>query len=211
MNHSNTVRNDLPGNRKLILASKSPRRCDLLHQVGFAIEIDAPRINERMIFDSFLAKDEDVSEACRALAIAKAEATYEKYKLNPVILVLAADTIVYLNGRIYGKPKDNIEALEMLKSLSGHTHQVTTSFAWITQDKLHSEIHTTEVRFHPWDDIQEDIARRYVDSGLARDKAGAYGIQDFAAQLVSEIQGDYNTVVGLPVTALCRSFRTHLA
>lgn len=210
MIQSNTVRNELPGNRKLILASKSPRRCDLLHQAGFALEIDAPRINEAMILNALLAKGEDYSEACRALALEKAAATYEKYKSNPVILVLAADTIVYLNGRMYGKPKDDTEALDMLKSLSGHCHQVTTAFAWITKDKTHSEIHTTEVRFNPWDAFQEKIAKRYVDLGLARDKAGAYGIQDFAGQLVSEIRGDYNTVVGLPLTALCRSFWTYL-
>lgn len=201
----NASEDDQAGNQRLILASKSPRRRDLLHQAGFVVEIDAPRINEHEIFQSFLASGHHAFEATEALAVAKARSTFEKHKDEAGVIIIAADTIVYLDGQVFSKPKDDREALHMLKSLSGRTHQVTTAFAIMSQAGEYSERHTTDVRFNEWDTFQETVAKRYISLGLAKDKAGAYGIQDFTALLIRDISGDYNTVVGLPLTAVSRA------
>jgi septum formation protein len=117
---------------------------------------------------------------------------------QPESLVVAGDTIVVLDGRVLGKPKDATDALSMLMSLAGRTHEVLTALALAGKHGTVSVVSRASVRFR---DFDADAARSYVDTGEPLDKAGAYGIQGFGAALVDSIAGDYYCVVGLPVGA----------
>jgi len=116
--------------------------------------------------------------------------------LHPAATILAADTIVHLDGEILGKPSAPADALRMLRLLSGKTHQVLTGIAVLTPRKCLTAVETTQVTFSQ---IGEDELAHYLASGEPMDKAGAYGIQGYAARWIPRIEGDYNNVVGLPI------------
>ncbi len=176
---------------RLILASASPRRRELLKKVYPAFEVLPARGGENA--DPSLPLDEFV----KLLARRKAEEVAALPEAAGAA-VLGADTVVVLDGRILGKPRDEADAAKMLSALSGRTHEVFTGVALVAGGVLRAGCARTEVTFLP---LSEAFIRDYVASGSPMDKAGAYGIQD--GGLVEKISGSYSNVVGLPLE-LCR-------
>lgn len=180
---------------KIILASQSPRRQQLLRQIGLKdFTIMVPHADER--YDAALAPGDIVRSICRK----KAEAA-RSMAADPRALIIAADTMVFLDGLRLGKPRDPQEARDMLAALSGRTHQVCTGVALCRGDALVTEAETTAVTFRP---LSEREIRRYVATGECLDKAGAYGVQGLGALLVERLDGDFFNVMGLPVLRLSR-------
>jgi septum formation protein len=178
----------------LILASASPRRAELLRQWSLEFKIVPGDVAE-IHHDQMTAR-----ELSQVNAYRKARAVAKKF---PDALVLAADTLVYLETTIFGKPATLEEAYQMLERLQGRTHQVVTGICL-----LHLRHHrqtvfaeTTAVTFHPLDDVK---IRRYLNRVNPLDKAGAYAIQEEGDLIVERIGGSYTNVVGLPVERLCR-------
>lgn len=188
----------------LVLASASPRRQELLRNAGIAFEVlptDIPEIPEPGELPRTFA---------HRLARAKAHAAAQQRPRDPI---LAADTIVVVDGTILGKPEDAHDAARMLRLLSGKTHQVTTAVCLLTpktqtmpalMEDVRSE--TTQVTMN---ELSESDIRFYVRSGEPMDKAGAYAIQGIASRWIPRIQGDYSNVVGLPVSLVYRMLREH--
>lgn len=188
--------------RKVILASASPRRRELLEQAGILFEVMTA--NEPEIMTRTLPE-----EAVTELALSKARAVAKE--MNREAVIIGADTVVVRDGQILGKPGDEKEAAEILRSLQGRTHQVYTGVALIVKDWGKERVKTfwekTEVTMYP---ATEEEIREYIATGEPMDKAGAYGIQGRAAVFVREIRGDYNNVVGLPVGRLYQELKNCL-
>ena len=174
-------------NYSLILASKSPRRQQLLAQLGYTFKCLSADIDESVHVDEL------PENYVRRLAIAKAQAIANKACGS---IVLGSDTSVVINNEILGKPNSLPESLTMLTKLSGKKHQVMTSIAVVHGDKILSEVVTTQVHFK---DLSEGEIIRYWQTGEPQDKAGSYGIQGIGSQFIKEIQGCYFSVVGLPL------------
>ncbi len=180
---------------KLILASGSPRRRELLEMLGAEFEV-------------IPAKGEEVphpelspAELVKALSRAKAE---EVAAAHPEALVIGADTVVAIGSCVLGKPQDEADAAEMLRRLSGCSHKVYTGISIVKNGVTHSHAEETDVRFAPMS--EEDIAA-YIATGEPMDKAGAYGIQGRASLFIEGIEGDFFNVMGLPVCALGKMLR----
>ena len=174
-----------------ILASQSPRRRQLLGQIGLDHFIVRPARGEE-VMDPALSPAQLVEELSRQKAREVAGAS------DPGDLVIAADTVVAIDGRVLGKPHDREEACAMLSALSGREHTVYTGVTVCRDDRMLTQHEATQVRFRP---LSPREIQAYVDSGEPMDKAGAYGVQELGALLVEGIRGDYFNVVGLP---LCR-------
>ncbi len=181
---------------KIVLASQSPRRQDLLGQMGLEFTTRSPQIDE----DAFQGRD--ARDLVQTLSREKARWVAAQLPGDPI--VIGADTVVVRDGTILGKPKDPAEARAMLASLSGRTHQVYTGVTVCQGDKVVTQAEETQVTFRPL--TQQEIAC-YVATGEPMDKAGAYGIQGLGGLLVAGIQGDYHNVVGLPVCRLGQILR----
>ncbi len=179
----------------LILASQSPRRRELLAMLGLDFEIISADIDETM--DPALPPEVNVARVCRAKAEAVGAA-------HPGDLILAADTIVVVDGRILGKPHSPQEAKEMLQRLSGRRHTVMTGLCLWQDGQADVHVEQTHLRFKPLSQGEIDA---YVATGSPLDKAGAYGIQDQAAVFVEAMEGDYYNVMGLPLCALAKCLR----
>jgi septum formation protein len=183
--------------KKVILASASPRRAELLKHILMNLEIRPSRVDESKL------KAATPEKFALKAATAKAKDVAKKQK-NAV--VIGADTIVVLGKKILGKPKDKKDAVRILKSLSGKVHLVITGLAVIDTEtgKLLTHAETTQVKMKklPLKEINA-----YVKTGSPLDKAGAYGIQEIEAMFVEGIEGDYDNVVGLPVSALLKLLR----
>jgi septum formation protein len=177
---------------RLILASASPRRSELLAQAGYVFEVVPAHIDETR------HANENPSAYVARLALEKAKAVHAQH---PSATVLGADTTVVLNGEVLNKPADLAEAERMLRALSGKTHQVHTGIAVVSSSVERSHVETTNVIFAP---IPEDELATYIATGDSLDKAGAYGIQGYAARWIPRIEGDYFNVMGLPVAATVR-------
>ena len=175
----------------VVLASASPRRLDLLRQIGIEPFVEPADVDET------LDDGVDVAAAVAGLAAAKARAVAARHQGEPV-LVLGADTLVVLDGQPLGKPSDEPEARDMLRRLSGREHQVMTGVAIIDAATGNDVggVETTIVRFR---DLESDEIDAYVATGEPLDKAGAYGIQGGAAAFVAGLTGDHSNVVGLPL------------
>ncbi len=174
--------------KKIILASASPRRRELLGNLGVEYECFSPQVEEKGLSE----KDGKAVVAFNALVKAKS-LKREGYA------IIGADTAVYLGEKGYGKPGSEEEAVLFLRELSGKTHSVYTGVAVITEEKELVSVVETEVTFRT---LTEEEIFHYVKSGSPLDKAGAYGIQDFGSVFVERINGDYFNVVGLPVQTL---------
>lgn len=192
---------DIPEPR-LILASESPRRRQLLAQIGLSFQVIPSRADESV------PEGLPPSDVVETLALKKAE---EVASREADSLIIAADTIVVLDSRILGKPADGPDAVQMLSRLSGRTHEVFTGAALLQTDsensitgrKTFSE--RTKVTFAT---LTQDEIEGYVRSGIPMDKAGAYGIQDpFGSLFVKRIEGDFYNVVGLPLASLYRELK----
>lgn len=179
----------------LILASKSPRRKELLQDCGFAYRIVSCDCDET------IQKDLPIEKAIEQIAYQKAKTVLQAF---PDQLVLGCDTMVIYQGQPLGKPKDREDAKRMLTQLSGKTHHVISGVAILGAD-THIVFHDmTEVTFY---DIEEDLLQQYLDSDEPYDKAGAYGIQGKGKLFVKEIHGDYYNVMGLPVAKIYRELK----
>ena len=181
----------------IILASQSPRRRELLGQMGLSDFIIRPARGEE-ILDPSLTPDRLVEELSRQKA-AEVAAT-----ADPEDVIIAADTVVAVGDRVLGKPHSPQEAEAMLTALSGRTHTVYTGITVCRGDRSVTQHEATPVHFRPL--TPEEISA-YVSTGEPMDKAGAYGIQGVAAKFVKGIEGDYFNVVGLPVCRLCLLLR----
>ena len=185
---------------RIYLASRSPRRRELLHQIHVNFEI--------LLFRGGLREDIDVSEDLLAgespadyvqrVAQAKALAGLERVGSRRLLPrpVLAADTTIELDGRIIGKPENAEHAEQILAQLSGRAHQVLTAVALVDLDQVEYQLCVSQVRFRPLDAGE---IRRYVATGEPLDKAGAYAIQGRAGMLISEMHGSYSGIMGLPL------------
>ena len=177
---------------KIILASASPRRKELLTLAGYEYEVVVSQCEE--ILPDGITPDKAVEELARQ----KAEDVFSR---NPDALVIAADTVVALGNAILGKPKNEDDAFGMLSSLSGRCHTVYTGVCLMRNGKTDIFHVATDVEFYA---LTEDEIRRYIATGEPMDKAGAYGIQGKGFVLVKGIRGDYFNVVGLPLAETVR-------
>ncbi len=177
--------------RRLILASASPRRRELLSQIGVVFDVDAAHVDE--------------GDDPRVNAVEKARAAAARHRGEDAV-VLGADTEVVLDGSVLGKPGGEAHAREMLRRLSGRSHAVVTAYALVdctTGRELVRSVETDVTFRH----LTDDDIDAYVATGEPLDKAGAYGIQGRGAVLVDRIDGDYFTVVGLPLADLAAALR----
>ena len=178
----------------IILASQSPRRKELLHQMGLrGFKIDAPDVDETI--EGNLPPAMIVEELSLRKALAVAEQADEDD------LIIAADTVVALDGAVLGKPEDEGSAFSMLSALSGNRHYVYTGVTVIQGEKRVTQHEMTTVTFR---ELEPEEISNYIATGEPMDKAGSYGIQGLGALLVSGIDGDYFNVMGLPVYRLGR-------
>lgn len=175
---------------RIILASQSPRRRELLKKITRDFSVLPSNVKERV--EPGLTPE----QAAMSLALQKAESVYAGFGGT----VIGADTLVALDGEVLGKPASRAHAEQMLKLLSGRTHKVITGIAVIKDGARVVEAETTEVTF---ENLSDEVIRKYLASGLPFDKAGAYGIQD-GYPLVREYRGSYDNIVGLPVERLAR-------
>ncbi|WOH35885.1 Maf family protein [Thalassotalea fonticola] len=175
----------------LYLASKSPRRQELLNQIAEQFELVAADVNEIAL------ADETPKQFVLRMAIEKAQAGLKNVvTINSNDWVLGSDTIVVNDDVILGKPKEFNDCQQMLSALSDKKHQVMTAIALMNNDTVLSEVVITDVMFRA---IDEDEIQRYWQSGEPQDKAGSYGIQGLAGKFVKRIEGSYSSVVGLPL------------
>ena len=178
---------------RIILASQSPRRKQLLSQIGIkGFEILVPEADET--FDPSLPPEEIVASICRK----KGEAA-RALAGDPEGVIISADTMVFLEGLRLGKPRDQVDAFTMLSALSGRTHQVRTGVTVSRGERMETRTETTSVAFRP---LNQDEIWGYIRTGEPFDKAGGYGVQGKAALFVRKIEGDYFNVMGLPLFLL---------
>jgi septum formation protein len=189
-----------PADRAIYLASRSPRRRELLTQIGVRFQLllfrDNPEPDPDL--DETVLGGETPHKYVERVARAKADAGWRRLEQRnlPRALVMAADTTVALQGRILGKPADREEAADMLAALSGTTHDVLTAVVLRYEQRRESIVSVSQVRFKPLD--AKEI-RQYVSTGEGDDKAGAYAIQGRAARFVMEMHGSFSGVMGLPL------------
>jgi len=189
---------------RLILASASPRRAELLRAAGYEFDIHAVEIDER------LRAGESPVEYVQRLAQEKSARALQEllrdgppkgghYILHGPTLVLGADTAVVIASEILGKPRDVEDAARMLRLLSGRTHQVMTGVCLVNAERSVSHVEISDVTFAR---LTEDQIAWYVSSGEGGDKAGGYAIQGLAARFIPRIEGSYSNVVGLPIASV---------
>lgn len=186
------------GSPEMILASGSPRRLELTQRIGFRPIVRVSDVEEALGFN------ESPSAYARRLARDKARAVEKDLGEDQKLpgWILAADTIVVVDGEVLEKPGDQLEALAMLTRLSGRKHTVITAFCWIWRglSSTPRQEEVVDVQAEVWmRSLSESFLRRYVATGEPMDKAGSYGIQDVGSTLVRRIDGSYFCVVGLPV------------
>ncbi len=182
--------------KRIILASQSPRRRDLLTQIGLEYEVCPSTVEE-------IVTDTNPVDIVKSLSLQKAMDVAEKKELEyptETLLVIGADTIVVYDNKILGKPKNEDDAIAMLSMLQGKTHSVYTGVALIFMENGKKEVKSfaeeTQVSMYP---MTKEEVLWYVETKEPDDKAGAYAIQGYCARFIEKIQGDYNNVVGLPV------------
>ena len=170
---------------RLVWASQSPRRFDLLSQMGFSFDVDPADIDETPV------KDEGAEAYVARLAQTKAKARWQPGQLN-----LGADTIVVRGGVLLGKPENRAHCIEMLQQLSGESHQVFTGVSLFDGDKSYTKVVASTVYLRA---IIVDEAGSYWDTGEPQDKAGAYALQGLGGIFVQRVEGSYSNVIGLPM------------
>ncbi len=188
---------DPTNNARLILASASPRRRELLHRAGIEVDVEPAHVPEEML------SGESPKQYAERLAREKADTVFTR---RPDRFVLGADTIVIVENHVLGKPTDAADAGRMLRLLSGRTHQVTTGVCLLGTGICDVRSETTQVHFGR---LTEDQIGDYIASGEPMDKAGAYGIQGRASCWIPRVEGCYFNVVGLPVPLVYRMLREH--
>ncbi|MCC3863353.1 Maf family protein [Terrisporobacter petrolearius] len=183
----------------IILASKSPRRREILENTKVRFSVKESQVYE------VIKADESPKETVMRLAYEKA---LDVANNNEESLVIGADTIVVINNQILGKPKNEEEAYDMIKLLSGKTHYVITGFALINLS-LNKKVIDCEVSQVTFKELSEECIKDYLNTKESLDKAGAYGIQGYGGLLVNNIQGDYFNIVGLPISKISDCLKDH--
>jgi septum formation protein len=184
-------------NRKIVLASSSPRRKELLEKIGLTFSIDPSDYDEKPPFD---ISPEGIA---KVISLKKALKVAPKY---PDAIIIAADTFGFFRGKIIGKPANPDEARSILMTLSGKSHRVITGYTILDTSNKQVTTHSAETRVYFKKLTQEEIDN-YIKSGEPLDKAGAYGIQGLGSIIVKKIEGDYYNVMGLPLSALAESLK----
>ncbi|MDK0735795.1 Maf-like protein [Clostridium perfringens] len=186
---------------KVILASKSPRRVEILEKIVKEFEVVESNFDENTIdFKGDIEKYVKDLSRNKAIEVSK--------RLNEPSIVIAADTVVFQNGKVLEKPKNEEDAFSMLSSLSGNTHKVYSGICLINtyNDTVVTDCDCTEVRFS---ELNPRQIRNYINSGEPMDKAGAYGIQGLGGAFVEEINGCYYNVMGLPLNKLYKALENY--
>lgn len=173
--------------KKIVLASQSPRRIGLLRSVGLKFDIMPPKLKEE------INEEVDSLQFVRDISFKKAQSAWKKSKAD---MVIAADTIVTMDNQIFGKPKDAENAAMMLRKLAGRIHHVISGFCLLTKDQQIIDHEITKVTFYK---LSVEEIKAYIDSGEYADKAGAYAIQGLASLFIKKIEGCYFNVVGFPL------------
>ena len=182
----------------IILASQSPRRRELLERMGLAgFRVVSPDVDEHM--------EEALPPAQLVCRLSQRKARAVREQVGDEGLIIAADTVVALDGTVLGKPADELAAFKMLSTLSGVRHQVYTGLTVLRGGEEHTEYEVTDVSFR---ELTQGEIEDYIRTGEPMDKAGAYGIQGYGALFISGIQGDYYNVMGLPVCRLGQLLET---
>ena len=182
----------------IILASQSPRRRELLERMGLAgFRVVSPDVDEHM--------EEDLPPAQLVCRLSQRKARAVREQVGDEGLIIAADTVVALDGAVLGKPADELAAFKMFSTLSGVRHQVYTGLTVLRGGEEHIEYEVTDVSFR---ELTQGEIEDYIRTGEPMDKAGAYGIQGYGALFISGIQGDYYNVMGLPVCRLGQLLET---
>jgi len=189
----------MSGPKKLILASASPRRRELLNQLGVFFDSEAADIDETS------HNGEPPADYVQRMATEKAAAIAQRHSLSQCN-ILAADTTVVIDGDVLGKPADHFDGLAMLARLSGRRHQVITAVCLHTEDAVTVEIVSSDVQFVQLD---REVCEAYLATDEPWDKAGAYAIQGLAGAFVSSLDGSYSNVVGLPLSETWRLLRAN--
>ncbi|MGI6607816.1 MAG: Maf family protein [Erysipelotrichaceae bacterium] len=179
--------------KKLILASKSPRRKELLELLGFDFDVVVSDVNETV------SENLSIEEMVKALAYQKAIAVFETHPDN---IVLGSDTVVVVDNEILGKPKNAKQAKEMMLKIKNREHQVITGVAILSKQEKIVFSNTSVVHFN---DIEEKEIDKYIKTSEPYDKAGGYAIQGWAARYISSIEGNYYTIMGLPLDKVFES------
>ncbi len=184
----------------LYLASQSPRRRELLHQIGVKHAVVRASVPEQ------IGGGESAMDYVQRLAREKAAAGFAEiqHQQLPLAPVLGADTLGLIDGEVLEKPRDKVHAHQILRQLSGRTHEVITAVALHSQAQQAQRLSITRVTFRELSDVEIDA---YWETGEPQDKAGGYGIQGLGAVFVKEIHGSYSCVVGLPIEATCELLR----
>ncbi|WP_129408481.1 Maf family protein [Marinitoga lauensis] len=173
---------------KIILGSGSPRRKEILSKIGIKFEIRISNAEE-------YSEKENPIEYAKELSLKKSK----DIEIFEDELLITADTIVVFDNEILGKPKDEVDAINMLKKLSGKKHDVITGITFRTLNETYTTYDLTEVFFH---ELPENVIRYYIKTYYPLDKAGSYGIQDFGGTFIEKINGDYYNVMGLPLNKI---------
>ena len=173
---------------RLILASNSPRRKELLNKMGYKFDIKVSGYEEKTF-------STDPIDTATTFALGKAKDIFNSLENKEECIVLGADTVVYCENEIIGKPKDDKDAFNIIKKLSGKTHKVITGFSLVMTDKIITDYVTSNVRFKL---LSDDEILTYVKSQFYKGKAGGYGIQDKEFKLVESYSGSLDNIIGLP-------------
>ncbi|MDX8385088.1 MAG: nucleoside triphosphate pyrophosphatase [Gallionella sp.] len=185
---------------RIYLASRSPRRRELLKQIGIHFEMLLLRsdLRRNLDVDETPVENEDPEAYVQRVCQAKAEMGYSLLRQRnlPLFPVLAADTTVTLDGKIFGKPENAEEAAEMLRQFSGREHKVLSSVAVALEERVETALSISTVKFA---ELDEERIRRYLNTREYTDKAGGYGIQGYAGAFVEQLSGSYSGVMGLPL------------
>ena len=181
--------------KKLILASQSPRRRELLEKCGIPFTCEPADIDES------LNEENDLAEEVKGLSLRKAKAVLKKH---PDAIVIGSDTIVTADGKVLGKPADREDACRMLAMLSGRSHEVITGLCIMSTKRIYQDVSVSHVTFAP---LSEEEILNYVSSGECDDKAGAYAIQGGAGKFITRIDGDYYAIMGLPLNSVYKELK----
>lgn len=181
--------------KNIILASTSPRRKELMDLMDYSYDIKKP------VGEEIINIELGLPQAIEDLAYVKAKSILDSHEDS---IVIGCDTVVVLEDKVLGKPKDNAEAKEMLEQLSGNTHQVITSVAILSKEESRIFSSIVEVKFYSLTDVEID---NYIVQEKPLDKAGAYGIQGKGSLFIESIQGDYYSVMGFPIAKVYQTLK----
>ena len=185
--------------KKIILASQSPRRHSLIKKLNIDFDVIAPAFDEKLDSDNY------TDDAIKSLSLQKALSVLDNQDTDITMyknrLIVSADTMVVFDNKIYGKPKNEEHAKQMLKELSGKTHFVVTAISVIDADTRKSTTTVTKT-FVTFQNLSDSLIDSYVTKNKPLDKAGAYGVQEMGSDFIKDVDGDLENVIGLPTKTL---------